>query len=164
MRSLFSSAKGINILIRISVVCPVWQVREAGASISCSVCTSVRPRPFLLALNVTSDGHPHQKRRLLRLHSLHPLVSCSLCYRMINLMLNLEAVFLAQRERDYWQRESDRQKVRESVYECRRLAIHNKSICKDVLVFFSLMRAIVVTDFPLCDLFAVILTVYCCFI
>lgn len=152
----------------ISVVCPAWQVREAGASISCSVCTAVRPRPFLLAPNVTSDRHPPQKRRLLRLHSLRPLVIWSLCYRMINLMLNLEAVFLAQRERDYWQRESERQKVWECVYECRRLAIHNKSICKETCFFFlflfPLMRAIVVTDFPLCDLFAVILTVYCCFI
>lgn len=115
---------------------------------------SVSSRYFSLALNVTSDGHPPSEATPPSVAFSPPsLVSWSLCYRMINLMLNLEAVFLAQRERDYWQRE-------------REWKTESKGVCVTCVAGLlsttnpfakrqhpPLTRAIVVTDFPLYDLF-----------
>lgn len=152
-------------------VCGLSRVAGRMASISCSVCMAVRSRHFSLALNVTSDGHPPSEVTPPSVAFSPPsLVSWSLCYRMINLMLNLEAVFLAQRERDYWQREREWKTESECVYECRRLAIHNKSICKKTTCFFSLppppSQGLLLSLIFHCViyLFAVISTVYCCFI
>jgi len=74
---------------------------------------AVSSRHFSLALNVTSDGHPPSEATPPSVAFSPPsLVSWSLCYRMINLMLNLEAVFLAQREREITGSERDRDRER----------------------------------------------------
>lgn len=115
---------------------------------------AVRSRHFSLALNVMSDGHPPSEVTPPSVAFSPPsLDSWSLCYRMINLMLNLEAVFLAQRERDYWQRE------REWKTESKRVCLWVSQACYPQQIHLQKdsvpppTRAIVVTDFPLCDLF-----------
>jgi len=142
--------------------------RVAGrpVSISCSLCMAVSSRHFSLALNVTSDGHPPSEATPPSVAFSPPsLVSWSLCYRMINLMLNLEAVFLAQRERDYWQRERQRQreKVREYVLCVSSLLSTTNPFAKrqhppSQGLLLSLIFHCVIY------LFVVILTLYCCFI